>query len=66
MFSNRGMMLPLTREELEANEDAWLESGESDQYGACSFFIHKHYTDDEKQALFSERATNRAITGGQI
>jgi hypothetical protein len=40
---------------LQARKDAWLNSGESDEYGVCSFFIHKHYTDDEKAALWNER-----------
>ena len=53
------MRLPITRGELEANEDAWLNSGESDEYGSCSYFIDKHYTDDEKQALWNERCDKK-------
>ena len=53
------MMLPITREELEANEDAWLNSGESDEYDSSSFFIHKHYSDAEKQELWSARENGK-------
>jgi hypothetical protein len=55
MFWRRGMMLPITREELEANEDAWINSGAADEYGASSYFTDAHYTDDEKAALWNER-----------
>ncbi len=53
MFWRSRYCLPITREELEANEDAWLNSGESDEYGSCSYFIDKYYTDEEKQTLWS-------------
>jgi len=59
MFWRREMMLPITREELEANEEAWLDSGESDEYGSCSYFIHLFYADDEKQALWDERGDKK-------
>jgi len=65
MFWRREMMLPITREELEANEEAWLDSGESDEYGSCSYFIHRFYTDDEKQALWDERGDKNASIGGR-
>jgi hypothetical protein len=52
--------LPITREELEANEEAWLNSGESGEYGSCSYFICTHYTDNEKAALWEERRDKRA------
>src|SRR5258706_16198515 len=54
MFWRSRYCLPITREELEAMEDAWLNSGESDEYDSCSYFIDKYYTDEEKQALWSE------------
>jgi hypothetical protein len=44
--------LPITREELEEYEKAWLNSGDDDENGSHSGFIDKHYTDDEKQALW--------------
>jgi hypothetical protein len=33
---------------MELREDAWLNSGESDEYGLYGYFIHRDYTDDEK------------------
>jgi hypothetical protein len=55
MFWRRDMSLPITLEKLAAFEDAWLGSGEDDQYGMQSFFIHKYYSDEEKQTLWAER-----------
>jgi hypothetical protein len=55
MFYRRGMLRPITVEELEANEESWLNSGESDEYGRDSYFIHANYSDEEKTALWNER-----------
>jgi hypothetical protein len=55
MFWCRDMSLPITLEDLEANEDAWLNSGDDDEYGFKSFFVYKYYSDDEKQALWDDR-----------
>lgn len=51
--------LPVTRDYLEERESAWLNSGESDEYGAHSCFIDKHYTDEEKQALWTEHGDQK-------
>jgi hypothetical protein len=59
MFWRRDMRRPITREDLESHEDAWLASGESDEYGMQSFFIDKHYSDHEKQALWDERGDKK-------
>jgi hypothetical protein len=45
----------LRKSRLAAFEDAWLGSGEDEQYGMQSFFIHKYYSDEEKQTLWAER-----------
>ena len=34
-------------------------SGEHDEYGMQSFFIGKHYSDEEKQALWDERGDKK-------
>jgi hypothetical protein len=54
MFYRRGMLRPITLETLEAFGDAWLNSGDDDEYGAASYFIDAHYTPTEKAALFKE------------
>jgi hypothetical protein len=54
-FWRRDMRRPITLEDLEANEDAWLGSGDDDEYGRNSYFIDRHYSDSEKAALFKER-----------
>ena len=51
MYWHRGMSLPITREDLESREDAWLNSGEDDPYGSNSYFVDKYYSDEEKAAL---------------
>jgi hypothetical protein len=56
----KSLLPSITREELEANEEAWLNSGESGEYGSCSYFICTHYTDNEKAALWEERRDKRA------
>ena len=58
-FWRRGMMLPVTLEELEPNEEAWLNSGDTSDYDAHSFFIHRFYNDDEKQTLWDERGDDK-------
>jgi hypothetical protein len=55
MFWRRGMARPITLEDLKVSEDEWLNAGVDDEYGGKSFFIWKHYTDEEKQALWAER-----------
>jgi hypothetical protein len=54
-FWRRGVGRPITIEALEALEDSWLNSGDDDDYGLNSFFIHKYYSSDEKQKLFDSR-----------
>jgi hypothetical protein len=51
MFWRRDMRKPITLEILEAFEDAWLCNDKD----GMSFFIAKHYSDDEKQTLWAER-----------
>jgi hypothetical protein len=55
MFWRSRYCLPITVEELGEHEEAWLNSGESDEYGSRSYFIDRHYTDEERQTLWSER-----------
>lgn len=55
MWWCRDLARPITLETLEAFEDGWLSSGESDECGMRSYFIAKHYSDDEKQTLWAER-----------
>ena len=59
MFWRSRYCLPITRAELEANEDAWLNSDELDEYGSCSFFIYNYYTDDEKLELWADKTRCR-------
>jgi hypothetical protein len=49
------MFWRISLEKLEAFEDAWLESGEDDEYGFNSFFVYKYYSDDEKRKLWTDR-----------
>ena len=55
MFWRRGVGLPITLEHLEGFEDAWLTSGDNDEYGGNSFFVYRYYSDDEKRKLWAER-----------
>ena len=55
MFWRCGVGLPITLEHLEGFEDAWLASGDSDEYGGASFFIYKYYSNDEKRKLWDSR-----------
>ena len=55
MFWRSRYCLPITVEELGEHEEAWLNSGESDEYGSRSYFIDRHYTGEERQTLWSER-----------
>jgi hypothetical protein len=55
MFWRRDMPRPITLEDLESREDEWLNSANNDEYGCESFFVYKHYNDDEKQALWAKR-----------
>lgn len=61
MFYRCGMTHPISREQLTANENAWLASGADDEYGANSYFIATIYTDDEKQSLWSKRGDNESF-----
>jgi hypothetical protein len=49
MYWDRGRILPITSEALDAHEDSWINSGDSDEYGAASYFIDAHYSDEEKK-----------------
>ena len=55
MFWRSGVGLPITLEHLEGFEDAWLASGDSDEYGGASFFIYNYYSNDEKRKLWDSR-----------
>jgi hypothetical protein len=56
MFYRRGMLFgPITLDDLERRENAWLGTGEGSEYSGDSFFIHEHYSDEEKQTLWQER-----------
>lgn len=55
MFWRRDMSCPITLEDLEERENAWLGTGKGSEYGGESFFVYKYYSDEEKQALWSER-----------
>ncbi|MFB9265585.1 hypothetical protein ACFFWD_20925 [Bradyrhizobium erythrophlei] len=60
MFWRRSMKLvPITLADLKEHEDAWLNSGESDEYGASSFFINKQYSDAEKTAPWEKRGDKK-------
>ena len=59
MFYRRGMSHPIPIEDAEAEEQCWLDSGQNDEYGLSHFFIHKHYSDEEKQALWDDRGDLR-------
>jgi hypothetical protein len=64
MYWTRGMSLPITLEELKANESAWLNSGEHDEYGMQSFFIGKHPATMKSKRSGMNEATRSAFTGG--
>jgi hypothetical protein len=55
MFYRRGQRLPITLEDLEERENAWLGTGKGSEYGGESFFVFQHYNDDEKQSLWESR-----------
>jgi hypothetical protein len=55
MFWRRDMSLPITLEDLEERENAWLGTGKGSEYGGESFFVYKHYSDEEQQTLWNER-----------
>ncbi|MCA6112188.1 hypothetical protein [Bradyrhizobium cenepequi] len=59
MFWRRDMLRPITLDALEAIESAWLNSGETDEYGSYSYFVYRFYSDDEKQNLWNEQARKR-------
>jgi hypothetical protein len=50
------MKHPISMEDLANHETCWLESGEAgaDLYGAESYFIWKHYSEDAKQTLWDD------------
>jgi len=52
MFWRSRYRLPITRAELEEHEEAWLN-------GSCGYLIDRHFTDDEKRALWSERGEKK-------
>lgn len=58
MFWRRDMGLPITLESLEKRENAWLGLSE---YGGEAFFVFKHYTDAERQALWAERGDTESM-----
>jgi hypothetical protein len=55
-FWRPGMRLPISMEDLNHHAACWLESGEGDNdpYGGDSYFIHTHYSEDEKQKLWGD------------
>jgi hypothetical protein len=59
MFWRRGMSLPITLEDLESREAAWLGSGDNDEYGFNSYFIDKHYSDEQKKELWESRGDKK-------
>ena len=65
MFCDRDMMLPIAREELEANEDAWLNRGEFDEYDTSNFFIRITQMQRSKNCGARVRMGS-ATNGGQI
>jgi hypothetical protein len=60
MFWRRGVSLPITLDDLESREDAWLGSALNDEYGMNSFFIYRFYDDDEKKKLFESRGDHES------
>ena len=58
-YWKRGMARPITLEDLEAFEGAWLNSGNDDEYGGKSFFIGRFYSDEEKEKLWARGDTKR-------
>jgi hypothetical protein len=59
MFWRSRYCLPTTRAELEEHEEAWLN-------GSCGHFVDRHYTDDEKQTLWSERGDRKRQPGTRV
>ena len=55
MFWRRSVGLPITLELLEGFEDAWLASGDNDEYGGNSYFVYRFCSDDEKRKLWESR-----------
>jgi hypothetical protein len=39
---------------LREREDAWINSSQSDEYGANSYFVHRYYSDEEKRVVREE------------
>jgi hypothetical protein len=54
MFWRSRYCLPITVEELGELEEAWLK-----RIGSRSSFIDRHYTDEERQTLWSERGDKK-------
>jgi hypothetical protein len=59
MFWRSDMFRPITLDDLKAEEDGWLNSGESDKYGFNSYFVFKYYSDAEKQTLWNKRGNKK-------
>ena len=59
MFWRKGMMMPITREQLDAYENLWLGSGDDEYIGLNSFLIGKHYSDAEKESLWNQRGDKK-------
>ena len=55
MFWRRDVSIPITLESLKRRENAWLGTGPGSEYGGEAFFVFKHYTDAEQQALWDTR-----------
>jgi hypothetical protein len=55
-FWKPGMKQPITRDALHDHENEWLFSaqGDGDNFGAESYFVWKHFSDEEKQALWAQ------------
>jgi hypothetical protein len=47
------MNQPISMEDLEHHEACWL-TPDNDNFGGDSYFIWKHYSDDEKQKLWDD------------
>ena len=60
-FYRCGMTHPISREQLTANENAWLASGSYDEYGANSHFIATYYNIADKQSLWSKRGGHESF-----
>jgi hypothetical protein len=60
MFYRRGQCLPITLDDLEERENAWLGNVD-DKYGLEASFIHNHYNEDDKRILWEERGNTDSM-----